>query len=408
MKNYLNKTPEGTRDLLFEECIARREVEERLSELFRSHGYNQVVTPSIEYYNVFSRSSSGLRQEDMYKLTDAGGRLIVLRPDNTLPIARVASGRLKDATLPLRLFYCQNIFRRHMLMAGHSDECQQCGVELIGADGYRADLEILTLAVQALEDVSTEGFKIEIGHAGFYHALCDLLDTDEEIRQEISSLIEKKNYAALADLLDTLPDTEASRALRRLPRLFGGAEILDEAAELCTTPKAQEALDYLRKVYAAAVKLGAEGSVTIDLGLVHRNNYYTGLVFRGYIPGSGATVLSGGRYDRLLGEFGNALPATGFGVEVDELYKALLDSASAPSVPVPDALVFGEDGCELDALQKMTELTRAGLVCENFTGSTREEAVQYAQRRRIPKLYTASSAGWEQTDITQEVRTCKN
>lgn len=408
MKNYLNKTPEGTRDLLFEECIARREVEERLSELFRSHGYNQVVTPSIEYYNVFSRSSSGLRQEDMYKLTDAGGRLIVLRPDNTLPIARVASGRLKDATLPLRLFYCQNIFRRHMLMAGHSDECQQCGVELIGADGYRADLEILTLAVQALEDVSTEGFKIEIGHAGFYHALCDLLDTDEEIRQEISSLIEKKNYAALADLLDTLPDTEASRALRRLPRLFGGAEILDEAAELCTTPKAQEALDYLRKVYAAAVKLGAEGSVTIDLGLVHRNNYYTGLVFRGYIPGSGATVLSGGRYDRLLGEFGNALPATGFGVEVDELYKALLDSASAPSVPVPDALVFGEDGCELDALQKLTELTRDGLVCENFTGSTREEAVQYAQRRRIPKLYTASSAGWEQTDIMQEVRTCKN
>lgn len=159
MKSYLNKTPEGTRDLLFEECIARRQVEDHLAALFRSCGYNQVVTPSVEYYNVFSQGSSGLQEEDMYKLTDANGRLIVLRPDNTLPIARVVSGRLKEAALPLRLFYCQNIFRRHMLMAGHSDECEQCGVELIGAGGYRADLEILTLAVQALENVSTEGYK---------------------------------------------------------------------------------------------------------------------------------------------------------------------------------------------------------------------------------------------------------
>lgn len=408
MKNYLNKTPEGTRDLLFEECIARREVEDRLSGLFRSHGYNQVVTPSVEYYNVFSRGSSGLHQEDMYKLTDASGRLIVLRPDNTLPIARVVSGRLKEASLPIRLFYCQNVFRRHMLMAGHSDECEQCGVELIGAEGYRADLEILTLAVQALEDVSTEGYKIEIGHADFYHALCDLLDTEEETRQEISSFIEKKNYAALGDLLDTLPDTEASRALRRLPRLFGGVEILDEAAQLCSSEKAQAALDYLRKIYADAVRLGAEGSITIDLGLVHRNNYYTGLVFRGYIPGSGATVLSGGRYDHLLGEFGNPLPATGFGVEVDELYKALLDSKRAPAIRIPDALVFGADGYELDALQKLAELTRGGFACENFTGATRAEAVRYAQRRRIPRLYAVSSSGWEETDITQEVQPCES
>lgn len=157
----------------------------------------------------------------------------------------------------------------------------------------------------------------------------------------------------MCDLLDTLPDTEASQALRRLPRLFGGAEILDEAAQLCTSHKAQEALEYLRKIYADAVRLGAEGSITIDLGLVHRNNYYTGLVFRGYIPGSGATVLSGGRYDHLLGEFGNPLPATGFGVEVDELYKALLDSDAAPAVHVPDALVFGVEGCELASLQSL-------------------------------------------------------
>lgn len=408
MKQYLNKTPEGTRDLLFEECIARREVEEHLTGLFLSRGYNQVVTPSVEYYQVFSRSSSGLRQEDMYKLTDASGRLIVLRPDNTLPIARVVSGRLKDAPLPIRLFYCQNIFRRHMLMAGHSDECEQCGVELIGAGGLRADLEILTLAVEALRAVQTQGYKIEIGHAGFFHALCDLLDAPDEDRLEITSQIEKKNYAALGDLLDALPESEAVTALRRLPRLFGGAEILEEAEKLCSSPRALDALDYLRRVYAAVRQMGMEDSITIDLGLVHRNNYYTGLVFRGYIPGSGATVLSGGRYDRLLGEFGDPLPATGFGVEVDELYKSLLDQEGAPCVRVPDALVFGEDGFELEALKRIVELTAGGLVCENFTGSSLSEATDYARRRSIPSLYWISSEGWNQMPIKKEVPGWKN
>ncbi len=404
MKKYLNKTPEGTRDLLFEECVARRAVEERLSTLFLSYGYNQVVTPSVEYYQVFSRGSSGLRQEDMYKLTDANGRLIVLRPDNTLPIARVVSGRLKEAPLPIRLFYCQKIFRRHMLMAGHSDECEQCGVELIGAGGLRADLEILTLAVRALDAVGVPGFKLEIGHAGFYNALCDLLDVDEDLRVDINELIEKKNYAALGDLLDTLPESEAVAALRRLPRLFGGPEILDEAAGLCASQRAQDSLAYLRRICAAVQKMGLGDSVTVDLGLVHRNNYYTGLVFRGYIPGSGATVLSGGRYDRLLGEFGEPHPATGFGVEVDELYKALLDSDGAPAVRVPDALVFGVDGYELEALERLGELTGSGLVCENFTGSSRAEAIRYAAAHGIPKTYCLSSGGWEEIDTAQEVQ----
>ncbi len=404
MKKYLNKTPEGTRDLLFEECVARRAVEERLSALFLSYGYNQVVTPSVEYYQVFSRSSSGLHQEDMYKLTDASGRLIVLRPDSTLPIARVVSGRLKEAPLPIRLFYCQNIFRRHMRMSGHADECEQCGVELIGAGGLRADLEILTLAMRALDAAGVPGFKLEIGHAGFYNALCDLLHTDEEVRMDINELIEKKNYAALGDLLDTLPDSEAAAALRRLPRLFGGPEILDEAEKLCASPRAQESLAYLRKICSAVHEMGLSDSVTVDLGLVHRNNYYTGLVFRGYIPGSGATVLSGGRYDRLLGEFGEPHPATGFGIEVDELYKALLDSPGAPAVRVPDVLIFGAEGYELAALEAIGALTRTGLVCENFTGSTREEALRYAVRRGIPRVRCLSAAGWEELSPAQEVQ----
>lgn len=395
MKQYYKKTPDGTRDLLFEECEARKAVEKALTRLFSARGYNQVVTPSIEFYDVFSRESAGLPQEALYKLTDASGRLIVLRPDNTLPIARIAGGRLKDAAMPLRLYYCQNVFRHHTLMAGHADESTQCGIELIGAQGIRADLEILTMAVESLEACGAQEFRIEIGHAGFFRALCGLLDTNEENKRELSALIEKKNYAALNDLLDTMEASDTVEAIRRLPRLFGGMEILDEAASLCASGEARDALAYLRQVYSAAQKLGLDGNVTIDLGLVHRNNYYTGVVFRGYIEGSGVTVLSGGRYDNLLGEFGEPRDAVGFGVEVDALYKAMLARAAAPGVKRPDVLVFGTDGFEIEALNRVKELTASGFVCENSVAFTAQQAAAYAAARGIARLDIVTQTGVE-------------
>ena len=96
MKRYDLITPEGTRDLLFEGCLARRMVEDRLSKLFEGFGYSEVVTPGIEFYDLFMGSSRNFQQESLYKLTDSKGRLIVMRPDSTIPIARLASTRLQS------------------------------------------------------------------------------------------------------------------------------------------------------------------------------------------------------------------------------------------------------------------------------------------------------------------------
>ncbi len=386
MKKYAKVTPEGTRDLLFEECSARKIVESKLSALFRSRGYNRIITPSIEFFDVFDRESAGIMPESMYKLTDSQGRLMVMRPDNTLPIARVVATRLKEMKLPIRLYYTQKVFRQSPTLTGFNDEVAQSGIELIGTQGIRADLEIFITAVDALEKCGVKDYRIEIGHAGFFKALSESLDVDDETRELISSLIESKNYAALNDVIDKLESNETTKVIKMLPRLFGGLEVIDKAEQLCKSESARKSLDYLRNLFNKISDLGLNDKVNIDLGLVHRSNYYTGVVFRGYIEGSGVTVLSGGRYDKLIGEFGNPLEATGFGIDVDSLANAMLSSGEVRRPRPADILVYGNDGCEVKALKYIAELNEKGFICENSVFDTEDESRKYAMQKGIKRF----------------------
>jgi ATP phosphoribosyltransferase regulatory subunit len=393
MNKYSKITPEGTRDLLFEECDARRNVECELSAMFKARSYKKVITPTLEFFDVFNRESSGIEPESLYTLTDYAGRMMVLRPDSTLPIARIAATRLKDAEYPLRLYYNQRVFHRFRSFSGHSDETTQSGIELIGASGIRADLEIITTAIDALNYCGAPDFRIEIGHAGFFKALSKALKTTDEVRANIVAYIEAKNFAALNDLLDTLGDSDATRVLRSLPRLFGDIEVIEKAESMCRGKDETAPLKYLAKLYAKLMQLGLGDKINIDLGLVHRNNYYSGVVFRGFIEGSGLTVLSGGRYDMLIGEFGKPLPATGFGVEIDALAGAMLNrGATAPKMPA-DVLVFGEDGYEIQALVHIRQLNSEDLVCENCLALTLDEARAYAAEKGIKQLDCVDANG---------------
>lgn len=167
MKSYEKLTPEGTRDFLFEESDALRRIERGLSELFKEKGYKKVITPTVEFFDVFNRESAGTLPENLYSMTDAYGRLLVLRPDSTLPIARIAATRLKGAELPIRLYYNQNVFSRRKKLTGRNDETSQSGIELIGVNGIRADIEVIETAIEALKVCGAPDYKIEIGHAGF-------------------------------------------------------------------------------------------------------------------------------------------------------------------------------------------------------------------------------------------------
>ncbi|MBR6337909.1 MAG: ATP phosphoribosyltransferase regulatory subunit, partial [Ruminococcus sp.] len=194
MKRYDLITPEGTRDLLFEECLARRSVEKRLKELFSAFGYSEVVTPGLEFFDVFNGSTRNFRTENLYKTFDSKGRIIVMRPDSTIPIARLVATRLKDAKMPLRLYYNQRIYENNALLKGRSDETVQAGIELIGGkNSKRADYEVLCTAVEALAMFDKDNFRLELGHIGYFKELVAKLGADDDTREEIRMLISTKN-----------------------------------------------------------------------------------------------------------------------------------------------------------------------------------------------------------------------
>ena len=327
MKYRIN-TPEGTRDRLFAECRDRRSAQGALVDLFCRRGYSEVSTPEVEFYDLFLQSGNPIPQESMLKIIDRSGKIMVMRPDCTTPIARVAATKLKAVPLPQRLYYDETVFRSGDQHRGGSSEIAQCGVELIGAAGKKADLEIVAMAVDALRACGLTRFHIELGHAGFFRSLAAGMDMTEEQVEEMRRLIEGKSFAALAEYLKPWQGQAGCAALLRLSRLFGGVEVLEEAQQLAGQ---NAALSYLRELYDILNAAGYGQYLRFDLGLVHQIDYYTGVVFRGYVEGAGDAVLSGGRYDTLMGDFGRNAPATGFAVDVDAVARCR-PSAERPGV----------------------------------------------------------------------------
>ena len=325
MKNLEIGTPGGTGDRLFGECASRRALLTALGALFQRRGYEEVMTPSFEYYDVVRAPRGVLPQERLFKFVGQTGKLLVLRPDMTTPIARIAATKLPEGKLPCRLYYLANVFRSYAPDSGFGSEIMQAGVEYIGVAGLRADLEMVVSAADALSACGLADYQIEIGHAGFFKALSAELRMDEDTFERMRILTESKNFAGLSDLLAPYGDAPAAAALRRITRLFGGEEVLVEAAELTGGMPVGQTLGCLREIMEGVRAAGIAGHVRFDLGLVQDLSYYTGIVIRGYAAGIGRPVLSGGRYDALIGAFGRELPAVGFAMDIDALAEGMAE-----------------------------------------------------------------------------------
>nr|WP_297171231.1 ATP phosphoribosyltransferase regulatory subunit [uncultured Agathobaculum sp.] len=326
MNRFRISTPEGTRDLLFASCRTLRQAERSVRDALEGCGYSEVITPAVEYYDVFSQANPELNQQNMLKIIDRSGRICVVRPDNTTPIARIAATRLADTALPVRLYYSQKVFRSVAGGHGHKGEFLQIGAELIGADGLEADQDMLSAAFRALNATGADSFRIELGHAEIYKALMEELGADDRAAEDIRRLIENKSFAALGDALARYGDCPAAKALGAMPQLFGGIEVLDEVESLTGNVRVLGAVSYLRSLYQSLDEAGCGSRIMIDLGLVHEMDYYTGVMFRGYIGGAGAAILSGGRYNALCAKFGRDLPAGGFGIDIESVADSLCDA----------------------------------------------------------------------------------
>jgi ATP phosphoribosyltransferase regulatory subunit len=251
--------------------------------------------------------------------------MLALRADPTIPIARLISTKLYDRPLPLRFFYIANVFRHEEPKAALRREFTQAGVELIGAGTPQADAEVIALTVKALRDLGLKDFRLRLGAMDILNALLEPLALNDTQLELIKSALERKNERALVELLKDAPMTwETRRALNALPTLAGDKSTLQRAETECAiNDRAHRAIERLNTVWNYLDVLGVADALTLDLGMVRGMAYYTGIVFEGFVKGIGFSILSGGRYDKLLAHFGNAKPACGFAVGVERVLAAL-------------------------------------------------------------------------------------
>ncbi len=324
MENNLLHTPVGVRDIYSDECAKKIEIQNVIRDVMKSYAYDDIQTPTFEFFDIFNKERGSVASKNMYKFFDREGNTLVLRPDITPSIARAAAKYYLDEEFPIRLSYIGNTFINNNEYQGKLKEITQIGAELIGDTTSDADAELVAMVIKCLLKTGLTEFQVEIGHVNFFKGLLEESGIDESTEEELRVLISNKNNFGVEELLKNRDmSDELKNVFSKLPELFGGAEILDAAGDMTSNKKALDAIDRLKKLYSILSYYGVEKYVTFDLGMLSHYNYYTGIIFNAYTYGTGDAIVNGGRYDNLLKQFGKKSPSIGFGIIVDQLMVAL-------------------------------------------------------------------------------------
>ena len=369
MTRKFSTTP-GTRDILPPESTRLLDVQARILERFRLHGFREVITPALEYSEVVEEPKL---RDASFKLFDPDNQMLLLRPEMTTPIARLVAQRLRNAPTPHKLSYALPVYRRTGVGRGQSAEFHQAGVEVVGSTSPGEDAGTIALLIETLESLGLRAprdFVLVLGQSAFYEGY--LRRVAPEVASELLEALAAKDLVRVDEISANVPDKAAG--VREIPRLVGpatDASVLERAARYAEG-EAAAALDNLRDILAHLDAGGHLDSVMLDLGLIGRHNYYTGAVYEVYAAGLGFTVANGGRYDNLLRRFGEPLPATGFAISLERLISVLPKEEPSPLL----VLVGGT----VEAIRLAAELRSSGVpVLHLAEDLAPEAAVGYAR-----------------------------
>jgi ATP phosphoribosyltransferase regulatory subunit len=322
-KPFVFEKPLGMRDVLPEVLEKKIDILERIHHVLKKWGYQQIETPTLEFYDTVGDVGSTMDQR-LFKLLDRSGRSLVMRPDMTAPIARVVGSLLKEQPFPLRLSYQGNVFRAQENEAGRNAEFPEVGIELVGEEAPDADAEVIALAIASLQAAKVKHFKLAIGHIGFMNALFNESLDNEEQERKLRQFLYLKDYVGYRYFIENTDlKEEAKRRLLSILELCGGQEQIEKAKQWVVGEKSAQAVKDLEKLWAVLEIHGVTQYVSVDLSLIREDrDYYTGILFEGYADQLGFPIFNGGRYDHLLGQFGRPAPAIGFAIKVDRILEA--------------------------------------------------------------------------------------
>ena len=398
MANKLLHTPDGVRDIYGVECTRKAAIQNRILEIFHLYGYQDIETPTFEFFDIFNESRGSVKAKEMFKFFDRDNHTLVLRPDETPAIARCVTKYFTEEDMPLRLCYLERTFINNTSYQGRLKEAAQTGVELIGDDSSDADAEILAMVIRALKAAGLTEFQVELGEVDFFRGLLEEAGMDEEMEERLRELIENKNYFGVEELVMEQPiPQELKDAFLKLPELFGSLEEIQAAREFTKNPRALRAIDRLEEVNRILEYYDLSEYVSYDLGMLSQYQYYTGIIFKAYTYGTGDYIVNGGRYDKLLVQFGKDAPAVGFGISVDDLMLALSRQKIDTPVRVVNTMILFEPESREQAIQLAKHFRDTSMPVQlqlKKADKTLEAYKAYAGRTTITNLLYLDEKGF--------------
>ena len=354
-------TPEGVRDIYSQECSRKQKLQEKLHHVFHQYGFEDIETPTFEYFEVFSKEVGTIPSRELYKFFDREGNTLVLRPDFTPSVSRACATYFNPEKEVVSLCYTGNTFINNSSFRGRLKETTQMGVERMGDDSAEADAEILAMTVECLLAAGLTEFQVSVGQVDYYKAILAQTGISQEEEEELRELISQKNYFGVEELVKSKHmDKSLAKALSQLPQMFGSAEILEKAKVLTDNPQALKAVARLEEIYELLKVYGYEKYVTFDFAMLSKYHYYTGIIFQAYTYGTGEALIKGGRYNQLMKHFGKPAASIGFAIVVDNLLMALSRQKIEIEEEEGVTVITYRKKNRIQAIQKAKELRAQG------------------------------------------------
>ena len=354
-------TPEGVRDIYSQECSRKQKLQEKLHHVFHQYGFEDIETPTFEYFEVFSKEVGTIPSRALYKFFDREGNTLVLRPDFTPSVSRACATYFNPEKEVVSLCYTGNTFINNSSFRGRLKETTQMGVERMGDDSAEADAEILAMTVECLLAAGLTEFQVSVGQVDYYKAILAQTGMSQEEEEELRELISQKNYFGVEELVKSKHmDKSLAKALSQLPQMFGSAEILEKAKVLTDNSQALKAVARLEEIYELLKVYGYEKYVTFDFAMLSKYHYYTGIIFQAYTYGTGEALIKGGRYNQLMKHFGKPAASIGFAIVVDNLLMALSRQKIEMEEEEGVTVITYRKKNRIQAIQKAKELRAQG------------------------------------------------